>query len=70
MSAKSEKCTCEFNLTCGYCMGLCAERNLADRNNAPELWYVMACNQSEPKSQKTLKKEFLDSLESLGIFKA
>ncbi len=50
--AKSSECKCENNLTCEHCMRLCAERNMADQNNAPELWYVLACNQSEPKRKK------------------
>jgi hypothetical protein len=38
MNAKSAECKCEPNFTCRHCLEIAAERNMADRNNAPLAW--------------------------------
>ena len=38
MSARPAECRCDYNFTCSFCLSRAAERNAADRNNAPLSW--------------------------------
>ncbi len=49
----SIECKCTYNFTCRYCLGLCVDRNMADRNNSPLAW-------TQPSPYSEIKRSLTD----------
>jgi hypothetical protein len=37
--ARVPDCRCEFNFTCGPCLQAAVDKNTADKQNAPVIWF-------------------------------